>query len=152
MDTIIHNILTNKSIQNLTAAHNTSIHVAFIVLRGKVLALATNDIGSRSRGCGYSDLTIHAEKAVVKKLGDTSKLRGATLYVIRISRAKTSVGEDRIKNSEPCYDCHLFLRKCHEKYGLASVQYQTVSQFEKMDFTAKSAPVKRQPFTCYKKH
>ena len=61
--------------------HNTCLHVAAIVKRGKVLATAQNRIGSRSKGSGYSKQTIHAERAVVKKLGDISKLRGATLCV-----------------------------------------------------------------------
>ena len=142
MQMILTNVLGDKSIQNLSCAHKTSIHVALIVKRGQVIAKATNKIGSRSRGCGYSDMTIHAERAVVKELGDLEQLRGASLYVVRISKAKALIGEDRIRNSEPCYDCHLFLKKCHEKYGLSRVFY-TMQEFVEMDFS--DPPNKRPP-------
>ena len=62
------------------------IHTAVLVKRGKVIAHATNRAGSRSMGSGYSDYTIHAERNVVKSLGDISQLRGADMYVMRISR------------------------------------------------------------------
>ena len=63
---------------------NTHLHVAAIVKNGQVLATAENRIGTRSRGSGYSNQTIHAERAVFKKLGDYTKLRGATLCVWRV--------------------------------------------------------------------
>lgn len=96
--------------------HNTFYHIAAIVKRGKVLATAENRIGSRSKGSGYSTQTIHAEKAVVKKLGDISKLRGAVLCVWRLSSIN-------VLPSKPCSECHLFLTKCMREYGLKSVQY-----------------------------
>jgi hypothetical protein len=138
MASLFQQILEDKSIQNLRGAHNTSIHVAFIVKRGQIIAKATNSIGSRSRGCGYSDMTIHAERAVVKELGDFQQLRGASLYVVRLAKNV----DDGIKNSEPCHDCHLFLKKCHEKYGLSRVFYST-HEFVEMDFGAR--PAKRPP-------
>jgi hypothetical protein len=138
MLSLFSQILDDKSIQNLRASHNTSIHVALIVKRGQIIAKATNSIGSRSRGCGYSDMTIHAERAVVKELGDLQQLRGASLYVVRVSRSSKC----GIKNSEPCYDCHLFLKKCHEKYGLSRVFYST-HEFVEMDFSC--PPAKRPP-------
>ena len=138
MGSLFEHILDDKFIQNLRGSHKTSIHVALIVKRGQVIAKAANSIGSRSRGCGYSDMTIHAERAVVKELGDFQQLRGASLYVVRIS----SNGEHEIKNSEPCHDCHLFLKKCHEKYGLSRVFYST-HEFVEMDFTTR--PAKRPP-------
>jgi hypothetical protein len=97
-------------------AHNTFLHVAVIIKRGKVLAVAQNRVGSRSRGSGYSSQTIHAEKAVVKKLGDISKLRDATLCVWRVSAIS-------VLPSKPCSECHLFLHKCMKEYGLRSVMY-----------------------------
>jgi hypothetical protein len=142
MQTILPHVLNDKAIQNLVAAHKTSIHVAFIMKRGHILAKATNKIGSRSRGAGYSDCTIHAEKAVVKELGDRNMMRGAIMYVIRISRSKTLVGNERVQNSEPCHDCHLFLTKCHEKYGLRKVFYST-HEFVELDF--EDRPDKRPP-------
>lgn len=96
--------------------HNTHFHVAAIVLRGKVIATANNRLGTRSKGSGYSKSTIHAEKAVVKELGDISKLRGATLCVWRLSSI-------HVLPSKPCSDCHMFLEKCMREYGLRAVQY-----------------------------
>ncbi len=96
--------------------HKTHLHTAVIMKRGKVIATAQNRIGTRSRGSGYSDQTIHAEKAVVKKLGDISQLRGATLCVWRVSCIN-------VLPSKPCEDCHLFLEKCMREYGLRAVYY-----------------------------
>jgi hypothetical protein len=147
MNSLLPYVLEDKSIQNLVSAHNISIHVAFIVKRGQILAKATNKIGSRSRGAGYSDCSIHAERAVVKELGNFDLMRGAALYVIRISRSKELHGSERIKNSEPCHDCHLFLTKCHEKYGLKKVFYST-HEFVEMNFSDR--PNKRPPMTPMK--
>ena len=96
--------------------HATFVHKAVIIRRNKVLAIAENSVGSRSRGSGYSTNTIHAEKAAVKKLGDISQLRGASICVWRVSRIN-------VLPSKPCSDCHLFLEKCMREYGLRSVYY-----------------------------
>ena len=98
--------------------HNTSLHIAVIVKRGKILAHAMNTLGTRSSGSGFSNMTIHAEKAAVKKLGDTQKLRGADLYVFR-------VGVPACRNSKPCRSCETFLQKCMSDYGLRFVFYST---------------------------
>jgi hypothetical protein len=95
-----------------------NVHIAFIMYRGKVLESATNMVGSRKRGCGYSDRTIHAERAVLKKIGDTNKLDGAIMIVIRISR-----GTNEIVNSTPCHACRCHLEKCVKDYGLRRVYY-----------------------------
>jgi hypothetical protein len=92
-------------------------HHATIIKRNKVLASAINKTGTRSMGCGYSDWTIHAERAVVKRLGDISQLRGATLIVVRFNRT------GKMLNSKPCHDCQLFLEKCIRDYGLRKVIY-----------------------------
>jgi Cytidine and deoxycytidylate deaminase zinc-binding region len=97
--------------------HNTELHHATIIRRSKVLASAYNKVGSRSRGCGYSDRTIHAERAVIKRLGDLRQLKGATLIVVRYAR------DGEIKGSKPCHDCQLFLEKCMRDYGLLKVIY-----------------------------
>lgn len=97
--------------------HRTYFHQAMIIRRNKILAVAHNSVGSRSRGCGYSDQTIHAEKAVVKQLGDTSKLKGATLYVYRFN------SNNELRDSKPCSDCQIFLEKCMREYGLQKVVY-----------------------------
>lgn len=97
--------------------HKTHLHYAQILQRNKVIAFARNSVGSRSRGCGYGDVTIHAERAAVKKLGDVSKLRGAVLIVWRVNKS----GD--LLPSKPCPDCHLFLEKCMRDYGLRKVVY-----------------------------
>lgn len=100
-----------------------TVHVALIVKRGKVLAEAFNNYGNRSMGSGYSDFSIHAEKNVIKQLGDISKLRGSDLYVMRVSSDRACTGNKRFMNSKPCKACELFLRKCMKEYGLNNVYY-----------------------------
>ena len=95
-----------------------SIHFAMLMKRGKVLDAACNAIGSRTRGCGYTNRTIHAERAVLKKLGDHNKLDGAIMVVIRISR-----GTKELMNSEPCETCRPHLEKCMKEHGLKCVYY-----------------------------
>lgn len=97
--------------------HNTHLHYAKIVKRNKVLAESRNSIGSRSRGCGYSDQSIHAERAVVKRLGDLSQLDGCVLIVIRVNK------HGNLLNSKPCHECQKFLEKCMREYGLRKVMY-----------------------------
>lgn len=105
-------------------------HIAAIVKRGKVIAIAANRVGTRSRGSGWSDCTIHAERSVVKALGDIRKLKGATMYVIRIPPDLTGSGkplpfkpDPELRESKPCSDCQIFLEKCMRKYGLVRVIY-----------------------------
>jgi hypothetical protein len=97
--------------------HNTHLHYATITRRGKVIASSRNRIGSRSRGCGWSDQTIHAERAVVKSLGDVSQLHGCILEVIRVNK------QGEYLNSKPCDGCTKFLQKCIKQYGLLKVHY-----------------------------
>jgi hypothetical protein len=99
--------------------HKTHFHQAVIIKRNKILAIAHNSIGSRSKGSGYSDRTIHAERAVVKNLGDISQLRGATLLVYRYN------SHDKLLDSMPCSECEVFLIKCMKEYGLRKVIYST---------------------------
>jgi len=100
-----------------------SLHVAVISLRGKVIATATNRNGSRSSGSGYSTHSIHAEKNVVKQLGDVSRLRGADLYVMRITKDHKKNNMNRLMSSKPCEECHAFLEKCMREYGLKNVYF-----------------------------
>lgn len=99
------------------SVHRTSFHYAEIQKGNKVLARSRNRVGSRSRGCGWSDQTLHAERAAVKALGDLSQLRGCILIVVRISK------QNEVMGSKPCHDCEKFLTKCIEKYGLRKVVY-----------------------------
>lgn len=105
---------------SMRLSHNINVHIAVIVFRGKIIAEATNRIGTRSKGSGYSNCTIHAEKNVVKKLGDFTKLRDADMYVMRCGRGENS---EMFRNSKPCSDCEYFLTKCMRKYGLRNVYY-----------------------------
>jgi hypothetical protein len=116
-------IIDNQRILNLRYAHFASIHVAFLVKRRRIIAQATNGFGSRSRGSGYSESSIHAEKNVVKYLGNIHELRGADMYIVRISRKPCSEGLDQFIKSKPCKQCTVFLEKCMREYGLRHVFY-----------------------------
>jgi hypothetical protein len=104
--------------------HNTEYHVARILRRRKVIAEARNTIGTRSRGCGWDDQSLHAERAVVKRLGDISQLNGCTLEVVRLGK------RGNIKSSEPCHNCRMFLAKCMREYGLRKVMYSSDNENE----------------------
>lgn len=97
------------------------VHKAVLTKRGKIIAEAGNKIGSRSRGSGYSDYSIHAERNVVKALGDLSLLRGADIYIMRLRNTPTE--ETPFLNSKPCPSCKMFLDKCIREYGLRNVYY-----------------------------
>ena len=97
--------------------HMTHYHQAVITKRNKILAIGHNSVGSRSKGAGYSKNTIHAERAVVKNLGNLSLLRGATLIVYRYN------AHDELMDSKPCSECQIFLDKCMKEYGLHKVVY-----------------------------
>jgi hypothetical protein len=119
-DTALNLIQGLISVDSVHMKHNTQIHIAILMKRGKILEIASNSVGSRSKGPGYQERTIHAERAVLKKVGDTSKLNGATLIVIRIMRGTREVG-----NSEPCHSCKCHLEKCIKEHGLRQVFYST---------------------------
>jgi len=122
---ILEEFLSDPRTTNLAAydKQRQSLHVAVVVMRGKILASATNRNGSRSSGSGYSSHSIHAEKNVIKQLGDISKLRGADLYVMRISRDFKKANPDRFLYSKPCDECQIFLEKCMKEYGLKNVYF-----------------------------
>jgi hypothetical protein len=116
---IFQQFLKDPRTMNMRLRHNASLHRAVLVKRGKIIAESTNNYGSRSRGSGYSSSSIHAEKNVVKELGDISKLKGADMYVMRFSRADPL---DFVR-SVPCPSCMIFLEKCMKEYGLKNVYY-----------------------------
>ena len=122
---IWEDFLSDPRTTNLTTfdKQRQSLHVAVVVMRGKILASATNRNGSRSSGSGYSSHSIHAEKNVIKQLGDISKLRGADLYVMRISKDFKKANTDRFLYSKPCDQCQIFLEKCMKEYGLKNVYF-----------------------------
>ena len=117
---IIEQFRNDPRINKLRQSHVTSVHIAIIVSRGKIIAEATNRLGSRSKGCGYSNYTIHAERNVVKVLGDYNKLRDADIYVMRCGKG---VNAFNFINSKPCSECECFLNKCIKKYGLNKIYY-----------------------------
>ncbi len=101
---------------HLTEKINTSLHVAALYGRGKtLLGLATNRVGSRSSGAGFSNQTIHAERAVMKAVGDVSLLKGATLVVIRVTK------DGKTASSAPCKECQSAIEAAMRKYGLKRV-------------------------------
>lgn len=106
------------------AAHNTKLHIAIIVKRGKILATATNKLASRSSGAATrgSQNYIHAERNVLRVLGDTSKLRGADMYVMRIGKV-CKLSDVVFKYSQPCPECTVLLQKCMREYGLRNVYF-----------------------------
>jgi len=122
---ILEEFLSDPKTTNLAECDRKrySLHVAVIALRGKVLATATNKNGTRSMGSGYSTHSIHAEKNVVKQLGDISKLRGADMYVMRISRDSQKIRTEKFLCSKPCDECQAFLEKCMREYGLKNVYF-----------------------------
>lgn len=120
---VLDTIVSNQRILNLRYAHFASIHVAVLMKRGKIVAEATNGFGSRSRGSGYSQSSIHAERNVIKEFGNIYDLKGAEMYVVRISRNYKSEGCEQFIGSEPCCQCKVFLEKCMREYGLKNVYY-----------------------------
>ena len=120
---LVQSFLEDPNTMKMRKMEGTSFHVAMLMKRGKVLEVASNQIGSRSRGCGYAEYTIHAEKNVIKQLGDISKLKGADMYIMRFTRNSKRQGMDQLMNSEPCRSCQVFLEKCVREYGLKNVYY-----------------------------
>jgi hypothetical protein len=86
-----------------TSKHMTSNHVAILFKGRKIIGIGQNRLGGRN--------TIHAERDVIEAVGDTAKLRGATLVVIRI-------GGHGLMNSAPCPACQCLIQKCMRAYGL----------------------------------
>jgi hypothetical protein len=119
---LLENFLEDPNTMSLRQMTRTSFHLAMLMKRGKILAVASNRVGSRSRGCGYAKYTIHAERNVIKQFGDTSKLKGCDLFVMNIHENRLT-GEKYFRFSKPCHDCQVFLEKCQGEYGLKNVYY-----------------------------
>lgn len=97
------------------------LHLAMLIKRGKIIAMATNREGSRSSGCGYSDFSLHAERAVIKEV-DLADLKDCILVVVRIHRPRCNK-EVNLGNSKPCRDCEAILSKFIRSHGLRAVYY-----------------------------
>ena len=120
---ILEQFLDDPRGNTLRDAKCHEVHIAVLVKRGKVIASDRNRYGTRSRGSGFSNNSIHAERSVVKQLGDISQLKGADMFIMRFARNRLLEGYDRFKSSKPCYGCELFLEKCMREYGLKNVYY-----------------------------
>jgi hypothetical protein len=120
---LLEHILSNPRTSVLKYAHYANIHVAVLMKRGKIIAEATNAFGSRSKGSGYCTGSIHAERNVVKEIGNIRKLKDAEMYVVRISRTADYKTQDPFMGSKPCSQCRVFLEKCIREYGLKNVYY-----------------------------
>ena len=96
---------------------NQQVHFAAIVKRNKVLALAQNYY-SISNTAWPRRTMVHAERAVIQCLGDLSKLKGAELFVWRVSRLN-----EWTLYSRPCNCCAKLLEMCARKWGLARITY-----------------------------
>jgi hypothetical protein len=116
---IFQRFLDDPRTMSMREKHNASLHRAVLVKRGQIIAEATNNYGSRSRGSGYARSSIHAEKNVIKMLGDITQIRGADMYVMRFSRTT----DLHFVKSTPCPSCQIFLKKCMREYGLKNVYY-----------------------------
>lgn len=119
---LLERFLDDPNTMRMRKSFTTSFHVAMLVKRGKILAIASNRIGSRSQGCGFSNFTIHAERNVVKEFGDISQLKGCDMFVMRI-QTNNLTNQKYFGNSAPCRDCQLFLEKCQRRYGLRHIYY-----------------------------
>ena len=96
---------------------NTFDHRSFLLSDGdtRVLKDSQNRVGSRSRGSGYYDYTLHAEIALLKEI-DYDELYDRTLVVICIEYDED--GLIRFRNSTPCCKCQRVLDKFVRKYRL----------------------------------
>lgn len=119
---LLERFLEDPNTMRMRQSDVTSFHVAMLVKRGKILSIASNRLGSRSQGCGFSNYTIHAERNVVKEFGDISQLKQCDLFVMRIHYNRMT-NERYFGNSAPCSDCQLFLEKCQKRYGLRHIYY-----------------------------
>ena len=119
---LLESFLDDPKTMRMRQSDKTSFHLAMIVRRGKIIEVASNRLGSRSRGSGFSANTIHAERNVIKQLGDVNQIRGCDLFVMRI-HYNSITGERSFGNSRPCWECQIFIEKCFRCYGLRNVYY-----------------------------
>jgi len=121
---ILDRFLNDSRTSRMHMTHTTKLHIAIIVKRGKILAEATNKVASRSNGAASrgSQNYIHAERNVLRVLGDNRKLRGADMYVMRFGKMSKD-SDIEFKYSQPCPECTVLLEKCMREYGLKNVYF-----------------------------
>jgi len=115
---LVCGILKERGIDLVQSIHRAVGHEHVAILlsaRGHVLEISKNRAGSRSQGCGWSDRSLHAERAVIKKLG---LLRGSILIVVRLSKGPT-----HFHGSAPCDECRCSLQKHIREDKLKAVYY-----------------------------
>jgi hypothetical protein len=119
---LLDKFLLDPKTTKMVDTHSTKLHIAIVVKRGRILATATNKIASRSNGASSrgSQNFIHAEKNLLRSLGDYNKLRGADIYIMRIRSVKNDV---EFCYSQPCPECTILLNKCIREYGLKNVYF-----------------------------
>jgi hypothetical protein len=118
---LVCGILKERGIDLVQSIHRAVGHEHVAILlsaRGHVLEISKNRAGSRSQGCGWSDRSLHAERAVIKKLGNKELLRGSILIVVRLSKVPT-----HFHGSAPCDDCRRSLQKHIREDKLKAVYY-----------------------------
>lgn len=104
------------TIKNKRKVKNTSHHLALLMKGKRIVKMEANKAGSRKKGCGYSNQTIHAEIAVIKKLGDLRALKNMIMVVLRYNH---NYNDWQI--SKPCPSCQVKLEKFIREYGLKYV-------------------------------
>ena len=121
---ILNQFLSDPRTTKLVDAHATKFHLAIVVRRGRILASATNKEASRTNGAATrgSQNFIHAERNLLRTIGDYGKLRGSDVYVMRI-RLTGKDDEVEFKYSQPCPECTVLLTKCMREYGLKNVYF-----------------------------
>lgn len=101
----------------------TNLHLAILVRRGNIIALAYNKVGSRSSGASTRGAQgfVHAEKNLLLSLKKNySLLNGSDIYVVRFARNQ---GCYEFKYSQPCPECTVLLEKCIKQYNLNRVYF-----------------------------
>lgn len=121
---LLDRFLTDPRTARMSLNHSTKMHIAILVKRGKILAEATNKLASRSNGAATrgSQNFIHAERNLIRTIGDTDKLKGADIYVMRIATS-VKTGEIEFRYSQPCPECTVLMEKCLREYGLRHVYF-----------------------------
>ena len=121
---LLDRFLTDPRTARMSMNHATKMHIAILVKRGKILAEATNKLASRSNGAATrgSQNFIHAERNLLRTIGDISKLKGADIYVMRLATSPKT-GEVEFKYSQPCPECTVLMEKCMREYGLRHVYF-----------------------------
>jgi hypothetical protein len=120
---ILEQFLADPRTTSLRDRYCEELHIAALVKRGRVIASARNRYGTRSRGSGFSKSSLHAERNVIKELGDISLMKGADMIVMRFSKNRNLEDYNRFRCSKPCTECQVFLEKCMREYGLKNVYY-----------------------------